>query len=639
MESPPVTPRLPAWWTPVAIGAAVAAVVWPLASRTLYETHDGHYAAYNAAQFDLALRDGQFPVRWLPDLFGGRGIPHFLFYHPLVFFLVSLIHLAGPGFIASLEIAYVLALAGSAAAMFAFLREILPRAAATVGAVAYVVAPFQLVEVHVKGDPPAVLAFAFAPLTLMAIGRAARGTRFAVPALAAASAGLVLSHAVSAMLLAPFLLAYAFVEMPKPAAPALARIAAGGTLGALVSAFQWLPALAERGLVHIDSPLGIRFFDYREHFLAAWQWLSPLWGYHGSFAGTRDDMSFQVGPVHAVGVALAVLAYRKLARGAPLRLAGWALATTAVALILTLPVSRPIWDALPHLQIAQFPWRFLGPVTLATAVLAAVAASIAPRRALVIAATVFPAAITAAFAAATGNRIYWAVAGFYALAGAIVAVGWRTSASKDEAAPAALAAMLVLVALPWSAVPLHARLKGEPKRVALTEADLSPERVRLGIRRTTARDDYLPRSVRTIPPRDPEQEFVPPPGAAAPPDWVVLDGTLARASAARRSFSFTLDYEAPEAARVALNLHDFPGWVSRLDDRAIPHGSDDEGRVVLELPAGAHRASLTFGKTPARRLGDRASLVGLVALGVWLGVALRRRPGGSASARPASIPR
>ena len=40
----------------------------------------------------LRGRDGQVPVRWLPDLFGGRGLPHFLYYHPLVFFMVSLLH-------------------------------------------------------------------------------------------------------------------------------------------------------------------------------------------------------------------------------------------------------------------------------------------------------------------------------------------------------------------------------------------------------------------------------------------------------------------------------------------------------------------------------------------------------------------
>lgn len=626
MESRPLTSTLPASWRAAAIGAAIAAVAWPLASGTVYETHDGHYAAYNAAQFDLALRDGQFPVRWLPDLFGGRGIPHFVYYHPLVFLLISLIHLVGPGFLAGVAIAYVAALAGSAVAMSAFLREWLPGDAATVGAVAYVVAPFHVVEIHVKGDPPAALAFAFAPLALLAIRRAAHGGRLAVPALAAASAGLVLAHAVSAMLLAPFLFAYALVELPKPAGAALARLAGGGALGALLSAFQWIPALAERRFVHIDSPLGIRFFDYREHFLAAWQWLSPLWGYHGSFAGTRDDMSFQIGPVHAIGVLGAIVAYRSLARTGVTRLLGWAIASTAAALFLTAPASRPIWDALPHLQIAQFPWRFLAPVALTTSVLTAIAAATASPRWLVIGAAAFPAGITAAFAAATGNRVYGAVAGFYALAGALVAIGWRASRSEAKGAPVAASVMLILVALPWSAVPLHARLKGEPKPIPLTEADLAPERVRLGIRRTAARDDYLPRTVATIPPRDPAQEFVPPAGATPPADWVVLDGALARAEARRRSASFVLDYDAPAPAKVALNLHDFPGWSARIDERPVTHATDDEGRVVLELPAGSHLVRLTFEKTRARRLGDRGSLAGMLLLAGWIAVgAIRPR--------------
>jgi len=141
--------------------AAAVAVAWPLLLPFTYDTHDGHYALYNAAQLDHALRAGQFPVRWLPDVFGGRGLPLFLYYHPLAFYLVAALHVTGIGYIAAMKALELAAVAAAGFSMRAFLREHVSAGAALCGAVAYVAAPIHVVELHVKGDPPALLAFAY----------------------------------------------------------------------------------------------------------------------------------------------------------------------------------------------------------------------------------------------------------------------------------------------------------------------------------------------------------------------------------------------------------------------------------------------------------------------------------------------
>src|SRR5262245_10228138 len=125
-------------WSMGALVAAALAAGWPLLLPWIYDTHDGHYALYNAAQFDRALRDGQFPVRWLPDLFGGRGLPIFVYFHPLVFYAASLLHLFGPGFIVIFKLLGIGSLLLSGLAMRRWLEEYVARGAATVGAVAYV---------------------------------------------------------------------------------------------------------------------------------------------------------------------------------------------------------------------------------------------------------------------------------------------------------------------------------------------------------------------------------------------------------------------------------------------------------------------------------------------------------------------
>jgi hypothetical protein len=625
------TPR----WIPAAIVGATLVMGWPLLVPTVYDTHDGHYAMYNAAQFDAALRDGQLPVRWLPDLFGGRGLPLFVYYHPLAFYLTSLAHASGLGIIASLRVLYLLSLALSGFAMFRWLRGSMTVDAAAVGAVAYVLAPYRAVEIHVKGDPPAALAFVFMPLVLLAVRDAARGKRGAVVLVALTSAGLVLSHSVTALLAFPAMALYAALELRSPARVAGgARVLAGVVLGAMLSAFSWLPALLEKPLVHVDSVLGILFFDFREHFLAPWQWLSPLWGYHGSFAGTRDDMAFQVGPIHALALVAGVVTWRRLRAGEERRIASWALTVSAAALVMTLPVTRGVWESIGPLRLVQFPWRLLSIVVLGSAALLAVTFSRFSSPRLLAAIAAAPPIVTLIFAIATRNRWYGLMTALYVAAGGAAWLAFRPRGRTPGIEAQLACLLLATTAFPWTAVPAHASLRGEPAIVALGEADLSPDRVRLGVRRTTARDDYLPRTVTRIPARDPGQEYLPPSGAVAAPD--VVPGEAHVLEVTRSSWRWRLSYEAARPGPLTLNLHDFPGWRARLvsedgrDLGELHHEHDDEGRIVLQLPEGRHVVEVLLERTPARRLGDTLTVAGaalLACVAIVTGIRRSSAPG------------
>ena len=620
-------------WIAFVLVAATIAVGWPLVLPWTYDTHDGQYALYNAAQFDRALRDGELPVRWLPDVFGGRGLPLFNYYHPLVFYVVAFVHLFGPGFIAAMKLVTLATLPLSAWAMLAWLDEHVPPEAAAVGAAAYVAVPIHALELHVKGDPPAALAFVFAPLVLLAIRRAASGSPRAVPALALASAGLVLSHSVTALMLIPVFAGYAWIELGRPWFRPAVRIAAGAALGALLSAWHWGPALGERALVYIDSPRGILFFNWREQFVAWWQLLSPLWGYHGSFPGTPDDMSFQLGPAHVAAAGLCVWGLKYL-HGRRRTFALWALASSAFAILMTLSISRPVWELIDSLDYVQYPFRFLMPAALAGAALAAVAVSSLPPRRVLATIVVLPPVLSAVFAIVDRSLPYAAIAVFQAGVGAVALAATRGDRSARFTAPA-VALVFAALALPWSALPVHARLKGEPAVIGIHEHDLAPERVRLGIRRTTARDDYLPRTVSeaAIPPRDLSQEYLPPPGATAPPDLEIRSGQLHLDSVRRRSNSFTFDADSDSGGIVALELHDFPGWEATLagppawSPAPLAHGHDDAGRIVLTLPPGAWKVAVRWTETPARRWFDTASAAGLIMVLVLLLAPAARRSG------------
>jgi hypothetical protein len=110
----------------------------------------------------------------------------------------------------------------------------------------------------------------------------------------------------------------------------------------------------------------------------------------------------------------------------------------------------------------------------------------------------------------------------------------------------------------------------------------------------------------------------------------------------RRSRQLRLAYSAPGPCRVALNLHDFPGMRAVLiardpagqagsgTVRTLPHGSDEQGRVVLDLPPGEWIVEVRLERTPSRRLGDGLAMAGLALLPAGLlAIRLRRRRRGA----------
>ncbi|HEX4822904.1 MAG TPA: hypothetical protein VFV19_01190 [Candidatus Polarisedimenticolaceae bacterium] len=233
------------WIVPMLLAAAMA-VGWPLLLPWSYHTRDGAGAAVEAAQAGAALHDGQIPVRWLPDLASGRGLPVFLYASPLAFYAIALLHLTGLGVIVATKIVVLAALALAALAMLAWLKTHVPLPAAAVGAAAYGAAPVAAAIVHVLGDPALAVAYALVPLVLL-------GARRGIPWLGLAFAALIVADATTACAVLPLLAVYAVVLR------APGRIAAGVALGALVAIFQWGPAWAERDLVdavRAPSPFG-----------------------------------------------------------------------------------------------------------------------------------------------------------------------------------------------------------------------------------------------------------------------------------------------------------------------------------------------------------------------------------------------
>jgi hypothetical protein len=104
------------------------------------------------------------------------------------------------------------------------------------------------------------------------------------------------------------------------------------------------------------------YFNYMAHFVDINQlFFSRFWGYGGSTWGPNDDMSFSVGQlqwiVAIIASVIAIFRFKKHKESSLMIL--MMVFFGAVYAFLTHSRSLPIWERLPLLQYAQFPWRLV----------------------------------------------------------------------------------------------------------------------------------------------------------------------------------------------------------------------------------------------------------------------------------------
>ncbi|MBC7228282.1 MAG: hypothetical protein H5T61_13805, partial [Thermoflexales bacterium] len=260
---------------------------------------DSPFLLQRIHQMAVNLRAGVFPVRWMPDAAYGLGYPFFSYYAALPYYLAGLLVVVGLDILSAVKITQTLGFLAAALAMYGWMRRLTARPwAAWLGAVAYTVAPFHLVNVYVRGDSLSEFyAFVFYPLILWVLDLP-EGRPFRRFGIALAYAGLPLTHNISAFIFTPFVLLY--VLMRRPDRRTLRDLGALG-LGLLLSAWFWLPALGESHLAQLGA-VTQGYFYYANHFRAL-NLVQDRFFFDYSLS-SPDRTPFAIGLPQAIGAAL-----------------------------------------------------------------------------------------------------------------------------------------------------------------------------------------------------------------------------------------------------------------------------------------------------------------------------------------------
>lgn len=343
----------------------------------------GHDFQYHAASWlDAAgqWKQGVLYPRWAEWANYGFGEPRFIFYPPFSWMLGAALGSLAPW--NSVPIAFIVLMQTLAGvSVYALARRILQnRAAALFCVAAYVANPYALLIVYWRSDFAELLADAFYPLLFLAALRlcdllnvgeeraeqqvyrkiAVFAATFAAIWLCNAPAGVIASYSIAALL--------AFTAWARRSWQPLTRGAAGLLLGLGITAGYLLPAAYEQRWVNIAQALSTGLLP-AENFL----YTQILDAEHTLFNWIASTIAVLM--IALAGFAALVARRRNGGLDQGIEETVWRvlLVLSAVATLLMLHISSPLWMVLPKLRFVQFPWRWLALLAVPLAIYLGVA--------------------------------------------------------------------------------------------------------------------------------------------------------------------------------------------------------------------------------------------------------------------------
>jgi len=351
----------------------------PMARPGLPPTHDGIIHAYRVVEMARLWQAGVFYPRWAPDLAFGRGYPLFHYNAPLFPWLAAVGVWVGLAPEDAIKLVLIGAAAFGSVGVYGLARWWgLSEGGAAIAGLAYAYAPFRVRELYGQGDFPQYLALSVLPWVLWATGAYIHRGGWSRGGGAGAAYGLLLlSHNITAMLGTPVILGHGLLVIVTKGHPVrgIVRLARSLALGLGLAAFFVVPALMDRPLVHLDR-LTQGEYDFRKHFIGLGEIFSmpPL----------RDDRLGNRREFLTLGLPLVLLAMPALgeivARHRHRALALGCTVGLAAMIGMMTSASRPLWETVPLLAFAEFPWRWLGLAALPLALLIGLAAEIGMAR-------------------------------------------------------------------------------------------------------------------------------------------------------------------------------------------------------------------------------------------------------------------
>lgn len=334
----------------------------------IFDTHDGTNHLARFANYRIALREGQIPPRWGPNLLNHYGYPVFLLNYPLLNILSLPISITGNSYETTFNIiSFLLLVVGSIGVIF-WLHNLFENHSLRTRVLAlafitciYATTPFIWNVLFVRGSIGELAAYALFPWVLFVFqfqrGKSIRG--FTILA-AIVYAVFLLSHNISAVVGSILLFVWLFSAFKWDKVVLFRWFVTTCLAFGLVTWF-WIPALTEAS--HTVVFQASNNSEAIKHLISVRQLLvSPL-SFGFSYDGAIDSMSLAFSPILMVMILASALLLVYARSGHTryfqqrIRSIVTSLSMACTLLLFQTDLSKGVWEIVAKMSILQFPWR------------------------------------------------------------------------------------------------------------------------------------------------------------------------------------------------------------------------------------------------------------------------------------------
>lgn len=331
----------------------------PFFHEGFFPTHDGGWAVIRLAEMQREILDGQIPPRWSDYLNHGYGYPLFTFTYPFPFYAGSVLRLFHISLVDSIKIIFVASVFLSALFMFFLGRELSGNFGGLISSLFYVIAPFRMVDLYVRGSIGESVSLAIFPLLcFLGLKYILKPSILKLILCSFVLAALILSHNIMALIFFPlwvvFLYVFVFSYYEDVRIYTFRYFLPVILLGLGLSAYFFIPALVEKQFILLSK---VKLANFSDNFITLPQYITSPWSY-----GSKP--SFQLGWAHILAAVTGFIVFiftKGIQRKKYMPLAIFTFMGIGVLIFLAHPASADFWNLPPFIWF-DFPWRLLTPL-------------------------------------------------------------------------------------------------------------------------------------------------------------------------------------------------------------------------------------------------------------------------------------
>lgn len=266
----------------------------------LFTAHDIWHNVARFYWYTHALSQGEWLPAWIAPLAGGYGYPLFIFSYPLPWLIGFPFVALGLSLEVALKVLYGASFVASGLLMYGFAyRVFTSRLAAFVAGALFMIAPYHFLTIFVSAATGIALAYMFIPVLFWGIWEIGQEKNSrGVALLSLGLMGIITSHLILAVMLSLFALVWLLfvVLQAKRKQHVLKHLLFGSLLGLGLAAFYLVPFASYSKLIRANDP-GAGFAKlYETNFASLEQLLYSPWGFGPIISNAKDgEISLQVG--------------------------------------------------------------------------------------------------------------------------------------------------------------------------------------------------------------------------------------------------------------------------------------------------------------------------------------------------------